>query len=67
MKTTTVLAITAAIAVSTFALGLAANALAVPAFALAAGAFFALIVAHDYAPSRRDYATAGTERLPYAA
>ena len=67
MKFTTLLAIASATAVSAFALGLAANALALPAFALAASAFFALIVAHDYAPGRRDYTTTGSERLPYAA
>jgi hypothetical protein len=68
MKSTNLLTVTAAIAISAFALGLAINALALPAFAIAASAFFALIVAHDYAPRRANYANSnGSERLPYAA
>jgi len=71
MKLYALLPATATVALGAFALGLAVNALALPAFAVAAGILFSLIVAHDYAPRRRDYAAASVagarERLPYAA
>jgi hypothetical protein len=70
MKLTRLLSTAAALAVAAFALGLAFNALALPAYAVATVAFLGLILTHDYAPRRRDYAlapVARAERLPYAA
>ena len=68
MKLIALLPATATVALGGFAIGVAVNALALPAFAVTCGILFSLIVAHDYAPRRRDYAAvAPGERLPYAA